>query len=418
MAAFDAELYLRLAGEAMILEGPNPRQNVGWSSPTTDAASALVAVDALPLETAETITRDYEIAMSLRGDQRSRGAMFRVGRGPQPSGTPFPPARVAVSGQTVETSWGSITVHHVLLGDTSTAMHITATDRSPGGFGMRNIAPVVRDDRGTAMPTFFSGGGGSNGYRGELSGAPALSPSTAWIELDGTRIDLRDNPVQVEVRIEELEPSTPAERHLRQLLASSGPGPRFANPDSIEDVISVLVACGAIQPEDRAIKEVRAVGSAMQGRNATDPDLPPRWRSVMSRSRNPFPGYHDSNDGGRTIVVGAATPAIDGAYVRVDALIVSAQAFAVEVAVSPGHALGPGGWGPVVGGESLSWWAEDDRGNHYLGTMTGSSGSDDYCRSTVQFGPPLDPAAELLMLQPTGSAHRAVVTIPIGEERA
>src|SRR5262249_30128311 len=120
MAVFDAELHLRLTGEAMVRAPPNPRSGPGWSSPIADAASAPVAVGALPLETATTIARDYEIALSMRGDQRSRGGMLRPAQPGRAVGQPFDRIRVALCDETVETSWGSLTVHYVQFGRDTT----------------------------------------------------------------------------------------------------------------------------------------------------------------------------------------------------------------------------------------------------------------------------------------------------------
>ncbi len=57
MLRFDAELYLRLIGEEMLLDArPEPG---GWSSPLDDAADALVVVGAITAAKARSIDSDY-----------------------------------------------------------------------------------------------------------------------------------------------------------------------------------------------------------------------------------------------------------------------------------------------------------------------------------------------------------------------
>jgi hypothetical protein len=68
MARFDAELYLRLAGEQMIL-GVERRQQRPWDSPLFEPASALLAVDAISAARARAVIDDYSLAEALRSDQ-------------------------------------------------------------------------------------------------------------------------------------------------------------------------------------------------------------------------------------------------------------------------------------------------------------------------------------------------------------
>ena len=63
---------------------------------------------------------------------------------------------------------------------------------------------------------------------------------------------------------------------------------------------------------------------------------------------------------------------------------------------------------------SLTWWARDDRGNHYLGHWNGSHRHDDAIKTgTLAFAPALDPLATRLDVLPTGLTERAVISFAL-----
>jgi hypothetical protein len=414
VAAFDAELYLRLVGEEALLDGPSQGRGPGWSTSMTDAAAALVAVAALPSDVAATITRDYDLARSLRGDQHMVPWLHGFHPPPRALGRPLAPARVAVSGDTADTSWGSVKVEYVMLSEDATVVEVFAIERVAGSISMANAMPLLKDDKGASTQAGFSGGGGPSGYHGQLSGGP-LSPTTAWIELDSGRFELRDVATSVEVALEELEPSTAAERHLWQRLTANHHGHMHVDGDGLERTIDALVACGALEPSDRVIREVRAVRTAIESNDVSVPDLPSRWRSVLRRGGAFGPmAFHANGDDARIVPVGATTPPIDGIYVRIDLLRIESVSFSVVVAVSPSHAVGMHDWGRAVDEEGLTFWAEDDQGNAYLGTLQGSQGGAEFSQATIQFAPTIDPAAKWIDVMPTATRHRAVVRIPLG----
>ncbi|MGP8000672.1 MAG: hypothetical protein ACLPKI_25635 [Streptosporangiaceae bacterium] len=68
MAEFDAELYLRLAGETMLLDSRG-EQGQAWESPMDVTAHALVAVGALTAGMAQAIVADYYLARSFRSGE-------------------------------------------------------------------------------------------------------------------------------------------------------------------------------------------------------------------------------------------------------------------------------------------------------------------------------------------------------------
>ena len=67
-------------------------------------------------------------------------------------------------------------------------------------------------------------------------------------------------------------------------------------------------------------------------------------------------------------------------------------------------------------GTPIAWWAEDDRGNSYLGRW-GSHGGGRGERITgeLHFQPGPDRQARHLTLLPTGLGHRAVIEVPLPE---
>ena len=73
MERFDAELYLRLRGEEMLLSGGD-RNRGPWGSPLNEPASALLAVGAITAARARAVTGDYMLAEGLRSEH---GAMYR-----------------------------------------------------------------------------------------------------------------------------------------------------------------------------------------------------------------------------------------------------------------------------------------------------------------------------------------------------
>jgi hypothetical protein len=417
MPDFDAELYLRLAGERMILDTSRDQQRSGWSSPIADVASALAAIEALTVDQAQTIARDYELALALRGDQRWMGGMFRNQTTAAAESRPLTPARAATCQTTFETAWGSVTVHYVVLSTDKTTVALTATvSTAPSGsWGLpmpQAGGHQLRDDQGTVTQANFNGGGSSSTYRGHLAGG-ALSPSTRWIEIDGNRIDLHDVDTRHEVIVEALPDSSPAERYLwSRLDGALQPGHGHVEIGGIEAIIDAMIAAGAITADDSSLRQVRAVANAVATNNHASPDLPAKWASVLSR-RSPLFGQIDDDEVPSQCVVGAATPSIDGAYLRVNILSVIGGRVSADVDISPGSAArNGGGWGRTIGGAEISWWAEDDRGNHYVGSFSGGS-SAEIAEGNVNFEPPLAETATSLRLLPTGATQRAVITVPI-----
>jgi hypothetical protein len=228
MAAFDGERYLRCLGEDLVLESrrTRPEPGPGFRSALTDAAAALVAVDALTVDQATTITRDYTGALAARGDEAAlAGLLMRPAPGPS-RGRPPEEIRAACCEHTMATPWGSVEVHYALFTSISVAVAITVKV-DPGMPIPQQSQATLTDDRGGTVAASFNGGGGGSAYTGQLVAYQPLSPDTRWIGVNGNRVDLIDDGEDgIDVRIEDLPPSSPAQRHLWDVL-SAGRGPMF-----------------------------------------------------------------------------------------------------------------------------------------------------------------------------------------------
>lgn len=427
MARFDAELYLRLVGEEMLID-PRQQEHAPWGSTLTQSARALVAVEAISPSEAETVIADYSVAQALRDEHwPHRGLAMRHASHPgQGQVHALPSPRVVPCDAVIENAQGTTRIRHVVLAQEATTIAVTwRPDPSltpsrrhrrammfmtgPGGRGGPPMPRVV-DDQGTSARTHFSGGGHEEEWRGQLRTDRPLSPDTAWIEIDGRRIDLTDKPRRFEVAIEPLPEQTTAYRYLWQRVAV--PDRFHTSPGMLEPAIDALVAAGALDPGDPVLAEVRAVLEAMAhhpGMHTSGAhgarQLPQPWRSLLSRA-----GQQDGPE--ETIAIGAVTPVFDGFTVALFSLESQPDGFTVEVQTSPGvehHGPFPAGVQP----RQLAWWAADDRANHYLGQMGRWSGGGDHSEGDISFWPALHPKARRLDVMPTGETQRAILKLPL-----
>ncbi|MGH2719733.1 MAG: hypothetical protein ACRDJU_14315, partial [Actinomycetota bacterium] len=274
MDEFDAELYLRLAGERMLTEGGGGP----WGSTLTDAARALLGVGAIDLATARAVCDDYALALSLRG----RGVPVGVG-GPRGAGSAQPPVpaspRVVSCERTIPQPWGLLTVHYAVLRADATLLKVSlARDRVQAGKrGARrdvltSAGPVpawhpqtipLADDKGTSTTAAFSTGGGSDlEWEATYTAEPGLARDAAWIELLGERIACSDRPAHGEVVVEPV-PGDPAHRYLWHQVArgSARPGKTV----DLSAVIAALEACGALPPGDGDAAAAAGVAEVLQG---------------------------------------------------------------------------------------------------------------------------------------------------------
>jgi hypothetical protein len=418
MAAFDAELYLRLAGERELATGSSPHHHE--MSPLTIAAQALVAARVLDRDTADAVLVEYWLALAARGDQMSLYAMSENDdtEDDRPAAAkPIPPARVVACERTVEISSGTLHIHHVTLSEQETTLAVTLRFAAPAarrrGRGLTRIGGggphglTLADDRGTRRTTHFGGGGSEHEWTGHYTADPGLAIDTAYIEVDGERIELDGEVPAAEVWIEELEVRDPV---IRYLWGCVTPGHGMHELPMIEPAIDALVAAGALDADDPGLADIRAVvdaigqgmlhGAPLAGTNT----LPEPWRSVIRRTSRQGPTG--------TLAVSAVTPVFDGFSVAIRALVSDEYQWEIAAEVSPdidfmpfGRSLGDAG--------GLTWWARDERGNHFLGSMGSWSGGGERGRGEIQFGSALDRKASYVDVLPTASTQRAVIRVPL-----
>jgi hypothetical protein len=447
VAEFDAELYLRLTGERVLL-GPGPGTDDGQLSNSVmhSAAHALVAVGAITAETAQAVVNDYRLAWSYRS-REGRHHHQVLGTARLLTSRPaLGPVRAVPCGRLIERPWGQLFLGYLALTDEVTTLHVSMRPApsqpsqssrqvrrqgvmrsgaggsvlragnagGPGpGPGGRTVGPglpgrlTVTDDRGTTATANFSGEGDDSGWRGEFEASPALAVGTAWIEVLGERVELpSESGSATRVWVEPRTEASPARGYLWTKLASLA---EFPSPGSMDTPIETLVAAGALASEDPAIAEIRAVVNGLfHGSGATPAfraQLPEPWRSMLARR-----GQASGPKG--LVVTGVMTPPVGGFTLAVLAVHSTGERFAADVRTAPGVPHLHWFPGPLDQPE-LAWWAADDRGHHYVGHMETWRYSPDGSGGQIHFWPALDPAAAVLDIMPTTMAARAIIRIPL-----
>lgn len=386
-----------------------------------------MAVEAIGADAAEAVIDDYAMATALRNGELEHYSM-RTHRGAHHA-TPvtLEPRRVVPCDRVIDKGGETLHVRSVSLDDDSTTVAITCRMQparprrrhgrmavmmggGPAFFGPAGQLQQITlaDDRGTKVGSHFSGGGSDQEWRGRLHADQPLAKDTAWIELDGERIDLTDTPPAGSVVIESLDDQPPALRHLWGLVAA--PDHFHGTPTDLEPAIEALTAAGALDPEDAGLADVRAVASMIDP-HQNPPGarrvrrLPEPWRSLLARR-----GRMAGPTG--TASIGLVTPPFDGIVVAAMSLESNEQGFEVEVEVAPDVVMHHPFEDTGVR-RTLSWWARDDRGNHYIGSMGGWSGGDGRGWGDIAFNPALDPTAGRLELMPTAETSRAVISFAL-----
>ena len=418
MSGFDAELYLRLAGERGIL-GEGGEQHGPEGTRLAAAARALVAVGAVDLDLAQTIVDEYGMAMALRsGGHYHRGMRPRHHVGGHGRRTAvIKPRRIVPCFREIQQPSGTLQIRSVTLDDdgTSVAIRFVADRQRPrpralgghGAFGGGGPPQkTLTDDRGRTETADFSGGWSDHEWHGRFSTTAPLARDTAWIEIDGERIELSDQLLAAEVSVELLPEQDPAFGHLWACVAS---GEEFHDPD-MEPAIEALVASGSVAAHDPQVDDVRAVAVelsnvySMRGHGRRR-RLPEPWRSLIA-------GRGRTNGPTGIALANAVTPEFDGITVAVMSIDSSSEQFEAVVEVVPDytHAMP---FDADVDPMRLVWWAADDRGNHYLGRSGQWSSDGESGRGDIVFTPPLDPRATRLDVIPTARTSRAVIRIPL-----
>ena len=415
MAPFNAELHLRLLGERGLLGG-GARQR-GYDAGLLEAARALLGLGAIDTAVAAEIVEGYALATGMRN-----GGGVRAMHRPSSPQTPTTPEarRTVVCHATLQRPTEEILVRSVTLTPSETRLNVLIQmlgDTRQGGRRRPGRGPMmaaasypIADDRGGKGTTQFSGGGGDREWRGRLTSSQPLSVDTAWIELDGTRIELVDRSSSSVVTIEPLKADDPALRYLWHWLATAD---RHGPQQALEPVLETLVVCGGLRADDALLAAVRQAAETRrnwmgqpQSRQALSvvDGVPTEWRSFLEPKPNRRPARG-------TVALAAVTPPFDGMTVTADELIADGQGWQVEVDLTPGISHGP--FGGSIDEPRIAWWAVDDRGQHYLGQMGSYSAGPDGATGTLEFTPALDGTSKTLVLLPTGPTERARIEFPL-----
>ncbi len=439
---FDAELYLRLAGERA-LASRESSERMSWG-PVLTAARALVAVGAIEAGAAQTVVDDYDLAADLRGPERRVAGMRMRGRTRLAAAhraaappAPLPAPRVVACDRMLETAAEQIRVRSVSVGLRSVSVAVVVTERIPGqsgpGPGWQGGGPSqirLADDRGTTVTASFTGGGSDREWRGHFRSDAPLAADTRWIEVEGDRVELGAGSSAAEVSIVSLPGDDPAMSYLWRQVAAQRQ--RHGPPGMLADAIDALAAAGRLDPDGQQLAGLAAVldalaqpgGPGWPGRGWFGPGgpgpgrpgpgrpgpggtvLPEPWRSLLA-------GRGRANGPVGAVAIGAATPSFGGGL-SVLVLVLQSEPEGFQVEVETSAELGHLPFASVVDERAeLTWWAADDRGGHYLGETSNWSSSQDGYEGTIDFWPALDPRAAVLELMPTAVTERAVITVPL-----
>ena len=387
-----------------------------WGSSVFEVAAALVAVGLLPAQPAQDVVRNYE--------RRARDPVWGGHVTPTaPASLPqraaalaraVRPPRVVTINQEVPRPWGSMRVHYVVLGDRSTSAVISTHVSERIGNrqhhragsdpnGVHDLVEVADDRGGAAVLEIWSGLPHRYAARG------FLSQSTSWIAFGPQRLDLPESTPTTAGRMESLPAMDSAVNHLWRRVATYFCLFPLPGPLPLIDVsIDTLIAAGALAADSPVIGQVRAVARAFTDDPIGATGLPGPWQSLLT-------GWMRGGGAIGAVGQGIVAPPVGNASVRVEGLVARPGAFSVYVTVSPARQVTAGPLVRLDVPPPLSWWAEDDLGSSYLGTVADGQPTDllDQAEGSVRFWPGLNPDASELRLLITSETERAVCTLAL-----
>jgi len=425
MHAFDAETYLRLLGERLLLDR-DPQQH--RRSPLDLPASALVIAGLIEPDQAASVIEDHTAALTIRSGERGF-PHFGPPRRRRDHGR-LEPRETMLLNREIAFGDGLLLLRDLSIAASGATLRFRwrsdAAGRSRGHsrvaygggghmFPWGAAAPLIEDDQGN-RPTVASGSGGGNDsqWDGELQLHGALSPTTAWLQIEGTRIDLDRRLTPSTTWVEPLSDEDVIERFLwRHLAVAEMP---FGHTVELEPAIEALTAAGVLTANQPLIAELRQVGAQMPGRHGRHRGaqtraaraagtIPEPWRALLARvGRSDGPSW--------THVLGAISEPFDGIQAAIHSISSDPDGFEAEFEISP-NVLHPGALDELP----VAWWARDDRGNRHLAHLNGWGGNDESASGTMRFWPSLDPSATELQLVVSAEQHQAVFSIPLSPLR-
>jgi hypothetical protein len=220
-----------------------------------------------------------------------------------------------------------------------------------------------------------------------------------------SRIELADVEFPVRALVEPLPSMDPAVRHIWRRL-STFHHRHFRSGSSIDLTLEAFVAAGVLAPDDPLIEEALHVSLAMSGNPTSGATIPEPWASLVA-------GTHRFDGPTGAVAISVVTAPVDGTVICAEGLISTPDSFQVSIVTSPGELNGSHPFRTGVKNVALAWSAEDDRGNHHVGSMNGWGGGPDLSEGSIEFWPPIHPQARELKLVATATTERAVITVPL-----
>ena len=421
LVAFDAEVYLRRLGERL-LDDPD-QQQPRHRSALRGAAAALVGAGAIAADRAWRVIDDYATATRIRSGKpgfvhfdpplRRREADSVMPRQTRVIDQEIPVGggQVLLRDLAITADGGTLRYRRYL--DARGLSQVGRLFRGPDGFPWTATPPDIIDSDGN-RPAVRIGSGGRDGeghVDGELELRGTIAPQAAWLEVDGTRVDLYRRTARWEVGIEALEDRSPVQRFLWRHLAVADP--RSGLTTDLEPLIQALVAAGALEEGSLPLQDLQAVAARMPRRplhqrrlsGGSTRSLVEPWGSLLDRL-----GADDGPEW--TLVLGAVTPSCDGVQFAANSITSDLAGFGGEFEVAP-NVLGVSALDELPG----AWWARDDLENHYLGVPTVWGASDGGAQGTMRYWPALDPRVKRLDLLMCVESHQAVVSVSLPESQ-
>jgi hypothetical protein len=400
-----AETHIRRCAEDELRLARHRQEDSGR---LREGVRALVMVGLLDRDLADRILTGYARALALRGFP-SYG--LRMGSAPTPAAE-----RQRVCGCTgeVDVSGATVIPRFVVLGAQRTRLAVTlrltaqgGSPRHPGhpGFG-GPPSLTLRDDAGHSVTAHFSGGGGGGtDWRGWYTAEPGLSPNTAWIAIERTRLPLHDPDAGADVIVESLlDPDASVEQRAARYLTHCIDVTHGSHePGSATVAAETLVACGVLAPDASIVQQALHD----EGDGSMPHPMARRHRAQLRAAQH----SHRAPGRERSVLVGVATPPFDGIAVAVTQLSCRPYGFSVEIdgygRIGAHHEPDP------IDAPRLAFAAADDLGNTYLGMIGEFSHGGEEFSGTIEFDPELDARASRVDVIVSTEAARATVRVPV-----
>ncbi|HEY2508830.1 MAG TPA: hypothetical protein VGI58_20120 [Streptosporangiaceae bacterium] len=409
-----------------------------------ELAAGLAASGVVDETTARTVVGDLHTALALRG-LTYPSALFEevlASRWHQLQATPRAPAgpaRAIPIGVTTDCALhghpGRVYLGILLVEPGETAVTLRAKLAEDPARSRSRLPPDIMnalddldavDDQRRSYSAYFSGGGDTQDWDGQLTLSMSPPAEARWLDLSipgasPVRIDLSAPASVLPTTSRPRPPGTAADRYIdlltTRMLSYNWSGSGWAvDPDNDVQPKAVAVAAGLLAAGvlgetspalGRLVAAASRVGQPLPEALAaiTPSGLPPDWQALLTR--------RDAADGPTGIMpVGAVLPELDGAACVVTEIESGPEAAAFRVHARgwpvSSHALSAPGRGAGF------WWsARDDVGGWYFASeQDGSYGSGD-AQFELAVIPPINPLARALEITLTGSTHQVSVTFPL-----